>query len=110
MMENKSLEELLVSVLRELGVGWTLCIIILFYGIKIGYGFWLELGKKKEIHLALAEKEATIQRLSDQLRVYRIEDLKQKGWKMSEIEKVILKNEGKTPRETRKNLEGDETK
>lgn len=93
-MENaakliEAITQLIVALVNLFGVGGTILIII---ACAVGTLLWrLYLNKRKDSanEKLIKEKDNTIARMKEEIKMYRIEHFKNKGWSEEEIEKYV---------------------
>lgn len=82
------------------GVAFGSCVLIFLYRLYCDYQ------KRQEVNLALEEKEKSIQRLANEVRMYRATVLKEKfKWSEEEVERLLITADFKDPKEARAFLE-----
>jgi hypothetical protein len=107
----EALTKLVEVVIRTYGPGPTLAISFLAVAAIAGWRIYQQRRKDKEVHLALQEKDRTIQRLAEQERSLRALLFKQlAGWDDETVERFILRNEFPDPESARKALEQEATR
>lgn len=103
-----ALNNLVQVLINNFGAWGTIGIAAAAIAITGGWKVYNIRRKDKEVHLALKEKDRTIQRLAEQERNYRIMFFMEKcGWTSEQIEQFVMKNEFEDVPSARKELEGE---
>lgn len=101
-----ALTELLRLILTTFGPWGTVGLAILIYVGFLGLKYYNDRRKDTEVHLALAEKEKAVQRVSNDLRLYKILELKEKhGFTDDQVDRFLIMTDFQDPEEAVKFLE-----
>ena len=97
---------ILKLLLTTFGPYGSVFVMVLIYLMFFGWRKYNEYQRDKEIQAALAEKEKSVQRLANEVRMWRIAELKEKrNWTDEEIERFLITEDFKTPEDARKYFE-----
>ena len=84
-----SVNHLLTTLVALLGKGWT---IFFIFAIPVGTYFWKRYNNNQKdavFKKLIQEKDDTISRMKDEVKIYRIHIFKERGWSEDEIDKYI---------------------
>jgi hypothetical protein len=100
-----ALGDLLDIMFENLGPQATVGAILVFFVMVCVYRYLAFRYRERGYRDAIQAKEASIQRLADDNRVYRVEQLKSKGWKREDIDRYVLGGPFRNARESREHWE-----
>ncbi len=98
-----AIRKILEIVFNTFGSSGTIFFVILIFFLCFGWRKYNDSRKDKDTNTALAEKERTIQRLSNEVRFWKEVYLSEnKGWPPEKIERLLITEDFADPAEYRK--------
>lgn len=93
---------IIALLLDKFGAWGSVGLLVILYLMAFGWKKYNEIQRDKEIKAALAEKEKSVQILANEVRMWRIAELKEKrNWTDEQIERFLITEEFRTPKEAR---------
>jgi len=84
-----AINSLITTLVSIFGIGWTLIII---FATAVGTYFWKWYNNKRKqryMDKLIEEKDKTIERMADEIRLMRIDFFKRNGWTDDDIDKYV---------------------